>query len=456
MGLRVLIVAEHASAAFGGEAALPLHYYRVLRDRGTPVWLLVHMRTRDELNTLFPDDPNILYIEDSFWNPMLWRMTCMLPGRLAYFTTGFLMRLLTQLEQRKQVKKLVRDRKINVIHQPMPVSPKEPSMLYDLGAPVVIGPMNGGMNYPKAFRKMQSPLVDKTLALGRKASVLMNTIMPGKKKAALLLVANERTRRALPKGLCQNVVEMVENGVDVSVWESLDRPEHKPQSDVTRYAFMGRLVHWKAVDLLLEAFQKAAARAPISLTIIGDGEDRQMLRQQAEALGIASDQPGQVGKVWFAGWRSQPDCSALLRQADALVLPSLLECGGSVVLEAMTAGLPAIATNWGGPADYLNDSCGILVEPTCREGFITGLEDAMVKLAQSPELRMAMGQAAQERARTHFDWEAKVDRMTVLYQQAIATHILSEQEKRSRRRDRLDQVGWLNGLVSEQLKGRVL
>ncbi|NJM45898.1 MAG: glycosyltransferase family 4 protein [Alkalinema sp. RU_4_3] len=453
MGLRVLIVAEHASAAFGGEAALPLHYYRVLRDRGTPVWLVVHMRTRAELDAMFPGDPNIIYIEDSIWNPMLWRMTCMLPGRLAYFTTGFMMRLLTQMAQRRKVRQLVQQEQINVIHQPMPVSPKEPSMLYDLGAPVVIGPMNGGMNYPPAFRKMQSPLVDKTLALGRKASGLMNTLMPGKKKAALLLVANQRTRQALPQGVCQNVVEMVENGVDLSVWESADRVA-KPDSAVTRYAFMGRLVHWKAVDLLLEAFTTAAAQAPITLTIIGDGEDRAALQQQAEALGILSDQPEQAGKIWFAGWRSQPDCSALLEQADALVLPSLLECGGSVVLEAMTAGLPAIATNWGGPTDYLNDDCGILVEPTCHEGFIEGLSAAMVKLAQSPELRISMGQAAQQRAREHFDWEAKVDRMTVLYQQAIATHILASQERG--KRDRLDRTGWLNGLAIEQLKENAL
>jgi glycosyltransferase involved in cell wall biosynthesis len=453
MGLRVLIVAEHASAAFGGEAALPLHYYRVLRDRGTPVWLVVHMRTRAELDAMFPGDRNIIYIEDSIWNPLLWRCTCMLPGRLAYFTTGFLMRLLTQIAQRKLVRKLVRSERINVIHQPMPVSPKEPSMLYDLGAPVVIGPMNGGMNYPPAFRKMQSPLVDRTLALGRKASGMMNTLMPGKKKAALLLVANERTRQALPQGVCSNVVEMVENGVDLSVWESANRIA-KPDSAVTRYAFMGRLVHWKAVDLLLEAFQTAAAKAPITLTIIGDGEDREALRQQAEALGIASDQPEQVGKVWFAGWRSQPDCSALLQQSDALVLPSLLECGGSVVLEAMTAGLPAIATNWGGPTDYLNDDCGILVEPTCRAGFIEGLSAAMVKLSESPELRVCMGQAAQERAREHFDWEAKVDRMTILYQQAIATHILATQERG--KRDRLDQIGWLNGLAMEQLKEEII
>ncbi len=56
-GLRVLIAAEHASARFGGEAALPLHYFRVLRKRGIPVWLVTHARTRDELAQVIEEMP---------------------------------------------------------------------------------------------------------------------------------------------------------------------------------------------------------------------------------------------------------------------------------------------------------------------------------------------------------------------------------------------------------------
>ena len=62
-----------------------------------------------------------------------------------------------------------------------------------------------------------------------------------------------------------------------------------------------------------------------------------------------------------------------------------------MVLEAMTVELPVIATNWGDPGDYLNSSCGILVEPTSKEGFVKGLTEAMLKLAQSPELWHSMG-----------------------------------------------------------------
>src|SRR5215212_7219650 len=118
----------------------------------------------------------------------------------------------------------------------------------------------------------------------------------------------------------------------------------------------------------------------------------------------------------------QSQCAAeLLQSADAMVLPSLFECGGAVVLEAMACGLPVIATNWGGPADYLDDTCGILVAPTSRDALIDGLAMAMRRLADSPSLREAMGRAARVRAAA-FDWQQKVDRMVTLYAAVAREH----------------------------------
>lgn len=422
MDLRVLIVAEHASEKFGGEAALPLYYYRILRQRGIPTWLVVHERTRTELQALFPQDKNITYITDTIWHRLLCQLSSFLPGRLSYFTIGFTMRMMTQLAQRRIIRHIAQEEKINIIHQPIPVSPKEPSMIFEMGVPVIIGPMNGGMEYPPAFQQRQSPIVNFALALGRKSSNLMNKLIPGKQQAALLLVANARTRQALPQGVCKQVVELVENGVDLSLWKpSISNPQ-KIQSVVTRYVFIGKLIGWKAVDLLLLAFKHATSQASISLTIIGDGGERNSLEQRAQELDLLANDVNQPGKVFFAGWLSQKECSKQLQGSDVLVLPSLLECGGAVVLEAMAMEVPVIATNWGGPTDYLDASCGILVEPSSREIFIENLAAAMIQLAHSPQEREAMGRAGREKVMQCFDWEAKVDRIIEIYRQVAANH----------------------------------
>lgn len=421
MEIRALIVAEHASLKFGGEAALPVHYYRILRRRQIPVWLVVHERTRSELESLFPlDRDRIVFVPDTKTHLFVWRLSQLLPDRISSFTTGFLLRYLTQVAQRREIRRLLREQAITVIHQPIPVSPKEPSLIFGMNVPVIMGPMNGGMHYPPGFRKLQSGTERLALATGRRLADLMNFLMPGKRRASMLLVANERTRAALPRGVCSNVVMLVENGVDLALWSMPHSSAKESASTPARFVFMGRLVDWKAVDLLLLAFKRASAQTTMTLAIIGSGDERVNLEQLARSLDILDEKSDQPGKACFLGWMSQADCAAQLARSDALVLPSMAECGGAVVLEAMAMEVPVIATAWGGPLDYLDSSCGILVEPSSKEAFVENLALALVRLATHPRERRAMGKAGRLKVIRDFDWEGKVDRMLEHYRSCMA------------------------------------
>jgi glycosyltransferase involved in cell wall biosynthesis len=417
--LRVLIVCEHASARFGGEAALPLHYFRVLRARGYRVWLITHARTRDELVQLFPGEQRILYVEDTRLHRLMWHAGRRLPAQVAYLTVGFVSRFAAQLRQRKLVRRLIAREGIDVIHQPIPVSPREPSMMYGFGVPVIIGPMNGGMQYPPSFRRRHRVGERWLLSAARATSSLLNWLMPGKRHAALLLVANERTRRSLPAGVCPRVAEVVENGVDLGLWSGAAKSgQETAAGSPTTFAFVGRLVDWKGVDLLLHAFKRARGRMPMRLLVIGDGQERSRLEALARKLGILARAAEEPDGALFMGWLSQTACARELQRADCLVLSSLFECGGAVVLEAMSMAKPVIATEWGGPADYLDASCGVLVPPTGREQLIEGFAEAMIQLASSPALRVQMGSAGRDKVVRFYDWEIKVDRILELYRQA--------------------------------------
>ena len=313
--------------------------------------------------------------------------------------------------------------------------------MFDVGAPVVIGPMNGGMNFPPAFCSERSRLEIVTLAVARRAARWINQLLPGKLKASVLLVANPRTRAALPMARSNRVIELTENGVDLDLWQ-VPEPASAPtpslvasavgasseetapisqfpagssqaaSADRPRFVFIGRLVDWKAVDLLLHAFQPVAAQTNAVLEIIGDGVMRPMLEALTADLELSD-------RVTFRGWLSQPECAISLQHSSALVLPSLYECGGAVVLEAMAMARPVIATNWGGPADYLDATCGILVDPTSRPDFIAGLTTAILRLANSPELMETMGKAGSAKVRQQFSWDSKVDRILEIYRLAI-------------------------------------
>ena len=405
--MHVILVADNASARFGGEAFIPLNYFRLLLAREVDVRLVVHARVRAELVELFPDHSDRLhFVEDIWLHKALFRLGTFLPRRLADATTGLLLHLTTQLVQRNIIKSLVERLAVDVIHQPIPVSPKTPSCLYGIGVPVVIGPLNGGMKYPPAFQKEHGLVAGAAMALGRAISNVFNLVIPGKRLASLMLVANPRTRAALPRGIRGRVVELVENGVDLQIWrQKLPNAGAAPE---LRLIFVGRLIDWKALEIVLEAIARVSKHQAVSCEVIGDGPMRQIWQDMAKQLGLETT-------VKFSGFLSQPECARRLQAADVFVLPSLFECGGAVVLEAMAVGLPVIATAWGGPLDYLDDNCGILVEPSSREDLIEGFANAMIRLGGSSSLRKQMGQAGYDRARQYFDWERKVDRILELY-----------------------------------------
>jgi glycosyltransferase involved in cell wall biosynthesis len=414
----VVIVAEHASARFGGEAILPIHYFRTLRARGVEAWLVAHGRTRSELEAMFPRDRDrLFFVPDTWLNRLLWRIGNLLPHNLDLVTVTALGHIYTGLRERRVVRWLVRDKRANIVHQPIPVSAKEPSVMTRLGAPLVIGPLNGNMGWPKTFHHHDGWLTRLGVSIARVGAGFFNFLFPGKQQAAAVLVANERTRRGLPRRLRGQVAVMTENGVDLQLWQ----PDSSARRNdgVTRFVYLGRLEEFKGLKYLIRAFARASRHAPMRLEIIGDGSARSELERMRAELELGN-------RVTLVGWLVQELAAARLAISDVLVMPSLRDCGGAVILEGMATGLPVIATAWGGPLDYVDDSCGLLVPPRDEESFTAGFADAMVKLAKDPALRRKMGDAGRQRVLAEFDWERKVDQILAVYAAVRAGEPLPE------------------------------
>lgn len=405
--LRVVLVAPNASARFGGEAILPLHYFRHLLERGYDVQLVVHCRVQDELEQILPSAIDRMhFIPDRLLHRCLHQLGRKLPRSIAAATTTVAIDLSCQWEQRRVARQLVKKAPgPAVVHQPTPVSPKRPSLLLGLGAPVIIGPMNGGMTHPPGLARDHRPST--TLAnVGRRVATLLNFVLPGKPFAAILLVANERTRAALPVGRSR-ARTFVENGVDLTLWDA-----QPVDADEPTFVFLGRLVGCKNVDILLQAFARARMQQSMRLVVVGNGPERPKLVRLAEELGISDD-------VEFRGFIPQHECPAIVSACRALVLPSTLECGGAVVLEAMALAKPVIAARWGGPADYLDDGCGVLIEPSSRSGLTKGLTQAMLLLARDKKGAIEMGQAGRNKVIQEYSWARKIDHIVRIYMDAL-------------------------------------
>ena len=277
--------------------------------------------------------------------------------------------------------------------------------MYNVGVPVVIGPLCGGMSFPPAFADLDSHVTRGTIEIGHRLAEIANLLVPGKLRADVLLAANAATAEALPAGYRGRVVRLFESGVDLDLWKPRNQRPSRPDGTV-HFAYSGRFVDWKGVQYLVPAFAKALAREPrCRLELIGGGELEGEVRALVEQYRLAQ-------AVRLHGWIGRDDAAIIIRESDVFVMPSLRECGGAAILEAMALGKPVIATNWGGPADYIDASCGMLVDPNSKAGFIDGLAEAMVRLVRSPELRKSLGEGGKMRVRKDdLDWDSKADRV---------------------------------------------
>jgi len=319
--LRVLLVAEHASLAFGGEASLAYYYFKLLLRRGVDVSMVVHERTRSELTRDFPEHiDRISFISDTRIHRLLWGIQSKLPRKLGEQTLGVALHLYNQLITRRQVRRVIPQKQIQIVHETMPISPKATSVMFGLGVPVVIGPMCGGMDYPPAFQYLQGGFSRFTERFGRRISHGVHRLVPGKLKAESLVVASQATLRALPKGMTGKIYTVVESGADLDIW----KPQAINRTDTqVRFTFLGRLVDWKGVDVLLEAFKQVADSSPAAvLQIGGDGPLRQSLEARAKELAIAP-------RVRFLGHVSRAAAFAKAGENEDIGLADDLGTGGA-------------------------------------------------------------------------------------------------------------------------------
>ncbi len=143
--------------------------------------------------------------------------------------------------------------------------------------------------------------------------------------------------------------------------------------------------------------------------MVGDGPQRSRLEHEIQRLAV-----GDV--VHLFGFVPHDRVPAVLTHADLLVLPSLYEELGTILLEAMWVGLPIVASRTGGIPDIIEDEVnGVLVVA----GDPQVLARAIDSLLADSELARRLGEAARERARD-YDWGVLAERVLAIYRSLIA------------------------------------
>jgi len=210
-------------------------------------------------------------------------------------------------------------------------------------------------------------------------------------------------------------ISVVHNGVDTNAFNpEVDGSEIRKELGLEEkqklVTILGRMDAWKGHRFFLRAAQQTVKCVDqVTFLVVGDGDLREELQEDAVKLGIADS-------VLFCGYRE--DIPKIIAATDVLVLASLAESFGRVVIEAMAMGKPVVATNVGGVPEIIrSDHTGILVELANPDA----IAQAVVRLLKDEELSKKIGQAGLRRVQEKFTIEKHVQEIQRVYDSVLSS-----------------------------------
>jgi phosphatidylinositol alpha-mannosyltransferase len=204
---------------------------------------------------------------------------------------------------------------------------------------------------------------------------------------------------------------IIPNGVDVEHFSAPTEPLPEWDDGMVNILFLGRLEKRKGLSYLLRAFARVKAARPNTRLLIVGGYDARQKRGYDRWIAETG-----VRDVHFIGYVPLEELPRYHRSAHIFCAPNTgNESQGIILLEAMAAGLPVVASNIDGFALVLTHGVeGLLVRPKDSDA----LAGALLELADNPDMRAAMSEKGRERAQ-HFSWERVSQRVVSYYERLL-------------------------------------
>lgn len=323
---------------------------------------------------------------------------------------------------------LASGRRVDVVHHMLPFNYRATFNLLAVlrrrtDPPMVIGPLQRGhtfdvsdetqvfardfsfTNHGSPSRSPLPPL--STYAARPILSALQRRTLS--RSAALVAVSQDAAELYAPLA-GSSALTVIPAGVDTTIFEPPAQTRGEAGSPVEILA-VGYLVKRKAIDVLVRATSELVkAGLPVHLRIVGDGPQRPNLESLVHQLDL-------VPFVSFAGRISHESIVQEYQRSDIFCSTSMHESFGAVGLEAMSCGLPVVATPTGAFQELLGQhDIGTLV----NFGAVDELASALANLVRNHPLRQSLGHLAREVVVQKYDWRSIADRYVRVYEQVTS------------------------------------
>lgn len=411
--IRVLVSAYQCGVGMGSVSQIGWEWYSRLSE-ACQVTLLTHVRNRPSLTEAGAPlhGSEIIYIDTEWFAGPLYRFAAwcfprsehpkFLIASLDFFVYDWL--AVKQMRQRLKM-----GEQFDIVHAVTPVSPLAATQLYKLGLPLVLGPWNGGLASPTTFPEIMKA-ESKWLYPIRNLGKIFDWFIGSTRNAAMILTATQATLNAIAKPYQSKCKMLLENGVNLDLFTPAPYPPAASNNNPLQIVFVGRLLPFKGVGMLLEAIK--ALNFPVQLKIVGEGSERIYLEKLTLDLGLGE-------KVRFIGNLPLNSVAQMMQQAHVFCLPSVRESGGAVLLEAMAVARPVIAVDFGGPAEIVDAGVGVKLPATGKADVIQGLINALTDVRKNPKRWQAFGEEGRRRVENQYSWAAKINTAVGFYRQLL-------------------------------------
>lgn len=405
--MKILLSAYACEPGKGSEPAVGWNWLLSIAELGHEVAVITRENNRPAIEAQLAShnlSVDVIYFDLPVWfrNFKHW------PGGL------YLYYLLWQFGAYRHARRLHRRNHFDVVHHITFVTFRQPSFMGYLGIPFIFGPVGGGETSPRALRRgmtlvdrMRESLRDTLIHAARFDPLMRRTFS----KATLIACTTHETLRHIPSRFQSRCIVLPAIGATPS-------PETVPQpSNSITFLFVGRLLYWKGLHLVIRAMPEVLRRLPQArLTVIGDGNDASWLKRVAEDCGV-------TGHIDWLSHLPYDKMTDAYRGHTALVFPSLHDSGGMVVLESLASQLPVICLALGGPGAFVDSSCGIVLDPAnhTEASLQHSLAAAMISIAENLAYRAALASNCSARL-LHFTWAETAQK---LYSAFYATNRVS-------------------------------
>lgn len=294
------------------------------------------------------------------------------------------------------------DLKIDIIHQ---ITPVEFRALGDYGrikgVKFVAGPLGGGEYIPKGLNfYAKSHLLTELLRRIINEWYRWFYNCSGRfKRCDCLLFANAETKNYLQLKGCLLT--------EIAIGKNTSK-EKNNFYDKTVFLWAGRMIYRKGLDFLFDAIDAIPLNVPYVVRLVGDGPERMKLENRC----MKSEKLRK--HVVFVGSLAYDHMHDEYSKSNVFILPSLRETTGTVMLEAMSNGLPVIAINGFGSALMLNDNNGWLYNGNTKDEFIHALSDAMLECITNHSRVIQKGDAVLRKI-SQYTWQQKANIYNCIY-----------------------------------------